>query len=88
MTTTSIDLGEHFTGFIATLKETGRYRNASEAVRAGLRLLEEQEAEYQTKLSLLRQALQDGEDSGESTLTHKEIIAQAMADLKAGANAE
>lgn len=81
MPTTSIDLGEHFTSFISNLKETGRYRNASEAVRAGLRLLEEQEAEYQTKLENLRQALLAGEESGESTLTHAQIIAQAKAKL-------
>ncbi|TPE47757.1 type II toxin-antitoxin system ParD family antitoxin [Maribrevibacterium harenarium] len=81
MPTTSIDLGDHFTKFISNLKETGRYRNASEAVRAGLRLLEEQEAEYQTKLENLRQALQAGEESGESTLTHTQIIAQAKAKL-------
>jgi len=83
MATTSIDLGEHFTGFITNLKESGRYRNASEAVRAGLRLLEEREAEYQTKLGVLRQALQEGEESGESTRTHAEIIAQAKAELNA-----
>ncbi|MEJ2445008.1 MAG: type II toxin-antitoxin system ParD family antitoxin [Exilibacterium sp.] len=81
MPTTSIDLGDHFTGFIASLKESGRYRNASEAVRAGLRLLEAQEAEYQTKLETLRQALQEGEESGESTRSHAEIIAQAKAEL-------
>lgn len=84
MPTTSIDLGEHFTGFIAQLKESGRYRNASEAVRAGLRLLEVQEAEYKTKVEILRQALIEGEGSGESKRTHAEIIAQAKAELHAG----
>ncbi|MEM0910383.1 MAG: type II toxin-antitoxin system ParD family antitoxin [Pseudomonadota bacterium] len=83
MPTTSIDLGEHFTGFVSHLKKTGRYRNASEAVRAGLRLLEEQETEYQTKLEVLRQALEEGEKSGESKSTHAEIIAQAKAELDA-----
>jgi len=83
MPTTSIDLGEHFSRFISDLKESGRYRNASEAVRAGLRLLEEQEAEYKAKLEALRQALIEGESSGESDRTHSEIIAQAKAELNA-----
>jgi antitoxin ParD1/3/4 len=83
MPTTSIELGDHFTNFLSDLKQTGRYRNASEAVRAGLRLLEEQETEYQTKLNLLRQELQAGEDSGESNKTHEQIIAEAKADMNA-----
>ena len=66
MPTTSIDLGEHFVGFIAQLKESGRYRNTSEAVRAGLRLLEVQEPEYQAKLESVRQMIDEGDDSGES----------------------
>ena len=81
MPTTSIDLGEHFTGFINTLKQSGRYRNASEAVRAGLRLLEAQEADYQAKLETLRQAIEDGEQSGDSALSHAQIRAKAKASL-------
>ena len=57
---TSISLGDHFSTFIATQVEQGRYGSASDVVRAGLRLLEAQE----TKLQSLRQALIAGERSG------------------------
>lgn len=57
---TSITLGKHFDEFIAQQVKTGRYASASEAVRDGLRLLEEREI----KLSALRRALKEGEESG------------------------
>lgn len=57
---TSVTLGEHFDGFIASQIEKGRFASTSEVVRAGLRLLEE----HEMKLAALRQALKEGEDSG------------------------
>jgi antitoxin ParD1/3/4 len=56
---TSISLGEHFDSFIAEQLESGRYASTSEVVRAGLRLLEEEE----TRLVTLRQLLKAGEKS-------------------------
>ncbi len=58
--TTSIALGDHFTGFLAEQVQTGRYGSASEVVRAGLRLLEEREV----KLAELRALIAEGEASG------------------------
>jgi antitoxin ParD1/3/4 len=59
---TSVSLGDHFSTFITTLVEEGRYASASDVMRTGLRLLEEHEA----KVQALRQALRDGENSGYS----------------------
>ncbi|WP_135356088.1 type II toxin-antitoxin system ParD family antitoxin [Mycolicibacterium sp. NCC-Tsukiji] len=60
---TSFSLDEHYSAFIETEVASGRYRSASDVVRSALRLLEDRE----TRLRALRQALVDGERSGEST---------------------
>jgi antitoxin ParD1/3/4 len=57
---TSISLGNHFDSFIQSRISTGRFKNASEVVRAGLRLLEDEE----NKILALREAIQEGIDSG------------------------
>lgn len=81
--TTSINLGDHFSGFIADLTASGRYKNASEAVREGLRLLEEREVEYQTKLENLRRLIDEGDASGESESTLNEIFEEVKAEFNA-----
>jgi antitoxin ParD1/3/4 len=58
--TTSIALGDHFTEFLAQQVQSGRYGSVSEAVRAGLRLLEEREV----KLAELRAEIDKCEASG------------------------
>ena len=57
---TSISLGQYFDLFIQSRISEGRYKNASEVVRAGLRLLEEEES----KVLALKNAIQEGIDSG------------------------
>jgi len=56
---TSVTLGDHFEAFISSKIEQGRFQSVSEAVRAGLRKLEEDEA----RLDVLRTRLKAGEDS-------------------------
>lgn len=59
---TSVSLGDHFEEFIGRQIERGRYGSASEVVRASLRLLEE----HEHRVEALRQALIDGEQSGDA----------------------
>ena len=56
---TSVTLGEHFDEFVLEKINAGRFQSVSEVVRAGLRKLEEDE----TKLQILRDKLQTGENS-------------------------
>ena len=62
MKTTSVALGPYFEDFIKTQISKGRYNNASEVIRAALRLLEDNES----RVMALKAAIQDGLDSGEA----------------------
>jgi len=57
---TSFILGPHFDAFIQAQVASGRYANATDVIRSGLRLLEE----HEHKVAALRDALAEGERSG------------------------
>lgn len=57
---TSISLGDHFEDFVDDKIAAGRFKNASEVIRAGLRLLEEEEI----KIQQLKNAVTEGIESG------------------------
>ncbi|GAB1464198.1 type II toxin-antitoxin system ParD family antitoxin [Pedobacter sp.] len=57
---TSVSLGNYFEEFVENSIAKGRYKNASEMIRAGLRLLEEEE----NKTIILKKAIKEGMDSG------------------------
>ena len=74
---TSFILDHHFDAFVTAQVESGRYKNASDVIRSGLRLLEERE----TRLQALRLALTEGEASGVSgPLSVEKIKQQARKD--------
>jgi antitoxin ParD1/3/4 len=62
MPTKNINLTEHYSEFVEQLIASGRYKNASEVLRAGLRLLEQTTTEEQEKLALLRNLATEGFD--------------------------
>ena len=57
---TSVSLGNYFEQFVQTQISTGRYKNVSEVIRAGLRLLETEES----KVIALKKAIEEGIESG------------------------
>ena len=59
MKNTSVSLGNYFDQFVNSQVSTGRYKNVSEVIRAGLRLLEDEES----KAIALRNAIQKGLES-------------------------
>ncbi len=76
---TSISLGNHFENFIEHSINDGRFNNASEVIRAGLRLLEEEES----RVKSLRKAIKDGIDSGRAVdFDPKKHIESLKAKLK------
>lgn len=76
---TSISLGNHFEDFIESTVLKGRFSNASEVVRAGLRLLEEEE----NRIMVLRSSIREGIESGRAIDFDPEKHLEA---LKSGKN--
>lgn len=77
---TSVSLGDHFESFVEDRIANGRYINASEVIRAGLRLLEEEE----NRIVVLRNAIQEGIDSGIALNFHPAKHLQKMHAANAG----
>lgn len=73
---TSVTIGSYYEKFISQQVAQGRFGSASEAIRAGLRLLEERE----TKLSFLRRALTEGENSDTSDYSLNGLIDEIDAE--------
>jgi antitoxin ParD1/3/4 len=66
MPTRNVVLTDRQTELLERLVTSGRYQNASEVLREGLRLVEQREAEDEAKLVALRAAAQLGIDDIEA----------------------
>jgi antitoxin ParD1/3/4 len=64
MPTRNVNLTPELDRFIVSRVESGLYANASEVMRAALRLMEQEQREYDEKMTVLRAAIQEGLDSG------------------------
>jgi antitoxin ParD1/3/4 len=62
MPTRNINLTEHFDNFVENLVSAGRFKNASEVMRAGLRMLEQQSREDEENLAILHRLAKEGFD--------------------------
>ena len=60
MATRNVVLTDHHEKVIDRLVKSGRYQNASEVLREGLRLIEQRDAEDAAKLKALKEALAVG----------------------------
>jgi antitoxin ParD1/3/4 len=59
MPTRNVNLTDHLDSFVETGVRSGRFSNASEIVREGLRLLEQKDSEDRAKLEWLRATTQE-----------------------------
>jgi len=76
---TSVSLGNYFDSFVQNNLASGRYKNASEIIRAGLRLLEDEEH----KIIALKKAINEGIESG---IDHNFNPKKHLNELKAKRN--
>ncbi|MEZ4907113.1 MAG: type II toxin-antitoxin system ParD family antitoxin [Saprospiraceae bacterium] len=76
MKNTSISLGNYFDQFVQLQVSSGRYKNVSEVIRAGLRLLETEES----KAIALKNAIEEGIESG---IAHDFDSEKHLQELKA-----
>ena len=78
---TSVALGDHFEEFIREQLESGRFNNVSEVVRAGLRLLEDEQKLLELRHRKLKAAIREGIES-EDAGTIEDVVVRNRARRK------
>lgn len=88
MPTRNVVLTDHQEALIQALIESGRYQNASEVLREGLRLVEQRHAEDAAKIAALRDAIRVAdEDVAQGRVKRFERVEDLEAHLNALADA-
>ena len=92
MPTRNVVLTDHQAALVEGLVTSGRYQNASEVLREGLRLVEQREIEDAYRLEALRSAVQIGiadiEAGRFKTFDSKDTLRAHLASITAKAIAE
>jgi antitoxin ParD1/3/4 len=70
----NVSLGPHFDRFIQEQVESGRFQDASEVVRAGLRLLEEHETFHAERLAELKRQINEAFDDPRPSIPAEEVL--------------
>jgi len=85
----NVSMTPELENFVDQLVDSGRYSSRSEAVRAALRLLEDQERLRAVKLEALREKIQEGLNSGSATpLDMEKVKKEARAEWEGGKSNE
>jgi len=84
MPTRNVSLTDELDGFLQTRVDSGRYKDASEVVRAALRTLEREERAFEAKLEALQRAIDEGDQSG---IAEGDVFAEVRSVLGLSAGA-
>lgn len=72
----NVNLGAHFDDFVRAQLESGRFQNASEVVRAGLRLLEEHEIGHAEAVARARARIQASLDDTRPSVPAEDVFSR------------
>lgn len=84
MPSRSVSLTDHFEKFVDAQVRSGIYKNASEVVRAALRLLENQTQQDKQKLARLKRLVKEGFDDierGDYVVVEEDDLEEFLQDI-------